>query len=116
MSHYSSHVVVLNITIDERLHAAASDLAAASFSLPFLTDLTIESRTKVPLFSLVLNTVKRSQCPLRNLSLHRFEDEDGCFSNILALSPELQHLKLTGIPPAEDLLRIQFDPTLPSTV
>ena len=44
------------------------------------------------------------------------ENEEGCLANILALSPELQHLKLTGIPPAEDLLRMQFDPMLPSAV
>ena len=116
MSCYSSHVVSLNLVLNKPLHASASILASSSFSFPLLTDLTIVSDKEVPLLSLVLNTVRLSQCSLLKLSLHVFEREVGHLATILTLSPELQHLRLTGIPPEEDLLRMKFDPTLPSAV
>ena len=117
MNRHSSHIVVLTLTISEVLYTAASAFATASYCLPLLTDLTINSAVKLPLFPFVLNTVRLSRCSLRRLTLHGFDDDEvGHLANILALSPELQHLNLKGIPAVVDLLRMQFDPTLPNAV
>jgi len=100
----------LHLVISTR-HFVLNSSSAENLYLPNLQHLIIHrSGTRLPKFSLtfILCLVKRSQSRLKSLEVSGYAKEAGVISRILALTDELEELRLKLVP-STDLNRLRFD-------